>query len=139
MTHVSTADTDPALVGTPAAMTVELFHSALTRGTLKQFWTTHSASVATVCHSVVVESKQQPGHLTAIANMAMLCTAEAQAPGGKANPDKGPCVLTAESLGSFDCLLDSLSEAAQVCVTCSHKTVHVCTGYKHVGAARFSI
>ena len=75
-------------------------------------------------HVAIVKSKQQPCHLIAISNMALLCAAEANpAAGNLAKKSLLSYSAVASRNGSFDCLLEFLLGALQVrasvCCTCS--------------------
>ena len=66
-------------------------------------------------HAAIVRSKQQPCHLIAISNMALLCAAEAKPAAGRLSPQRRFSYSAVASCnGSFDCLLDFLQNAQQV-------------------------
>ena len=66
-------------------------------------------------HAAIVKSKQQPCHLIAISNMALLCAAEAKPAAGNLSQKRRLSYSAVASCnGSFDCLLDFLQGARQV-------------------------
>lgn len=72
--------------------------------------------MAALFHSAVVLSEQQPCHLTAIINIALLCSAEVQDDTDNEADDRkaGSCCTMACADGTFDYLLGALQHANQV-------------------------
>lgn len=116
------SDTGPECL--PAASAMSFFEEGLAHNSvLKEYCLRYSSVAAVHFHDAVVQSKAETHHLTAVANMAVLCKLEADAAGNVDRMFRNDTFFSKAYLDrTFDCILDSLQRAVQVGTHAAQRT-----------------